>query len=64
MKERKKVIIDTDIGDAIDDAFALLYALECGIDIVGITTVFKNTRERAGIVKKLLSLYKIYTNIK
>lgn len=52
-----KYIIDTDIGDDIDDAFALLYAMETGLDIVGVTTVFKNTVERARMVKKLFTLY-------
>ncbi len=52
-----KYIIDTDIGDAIDDAFALLFSMELGLDIIGITTVFENTDERARIVKKLLKLY-------
>ena len=53
-----KYLIDTDIGDDIDDAFALLHAMELGLDIVGITTVFKNTVERAKITKKLTNLYK------
>jgi purine nucleosidase/pyrimidine-specific ribonucleoside hydrolase len=52
-----KYIIDTDIGDDIDDAFALLYAMEMGMDILGVTTVFKNTTERARMVKKLFTLY-------
>lgn len=55
--KRRKIIIDTDIGDDIDDAFALLYAMEMGLEIIGITTVFKNTEERARITKKLLKLY-------
>ena len=57
MSDRLKVIIDTDIGDDIDDAFALLFAMELGFDIIGITTVFENTEERARICKKLLKLY-------
>ncbi|MBE6635733.1 MAG: hypothetical protein E7617_06015 [Ruminococcaceae bacterium] len=54
---KKKIIIDTDIGDDIDDAFALLTAMEGNADIIGITTVFGNTEERARIAKKLLRLY-------
>lgn len=54
---RKKILIDTDIGDDIDDAFAMLFAMCEGVDIVGITTVFQNTPERARMAKKLLSLY-------
>lgn len=57
MEKRLKVIIDTDIGDDIDDAFALLFAMKLGFDIVGITTVFGNTEQRARITKKLLKLY-------
>ena len=57
MDKNIKIIIDTDIGDDIDDAFALLLAAELNIDIVGITTVFLNTPQRARITKKLLKLY-------
>ncbi len=62
--EKIKLIIDTDIGDEIDDALAIYYAMQKGIEIVGITTVFKNTDERARITKRLLSLYgKGYENV-
>ncbi len=54
---KKKIILDMDIGDDIDDAFALLTAMELNADIIGITTVFGNTAERARIAKKLLKLY-------
>ena len=57
MSDRLKVIIDTDIGDDIDDAFALLFAMALDFDIIGITTVFENTEERARICKKLLKLF-------
>lgn len=57
MDPRKKVLIDTDIGDDIDDAFALLAAMAAGFDIVGITTVFRNTDARARMTKKLLKTY-------
>lgn len=51
----RKIIIDTDIGDDIDDAFALLTALANKEDeILGITTVFKNTPQRAYIAKSIL----------
>ena len=64
MKEKLKILIDMDIGDDIDDAFALLLAMDMGIEIVGITTVFKNTAERARLTKKLLKLYgKGYENV-
>ena len=55
--EIKKLIIDTDIGDEIDDAMALYFAMKLGAEIVGVTTVFKNTDERARIAKRLLKLY-------
>ena len=54
MDKKIKVIIDTDIGDDIDDAFALLFAMKLEFDIIGITTVFRNTVQRAKMTKKLL----------
>ena len=57
MSERMKVIIDMDIGDDIDDAIALYAAMRQGFDIVGVTTVFGNTVERARQAKKLLMEY-------
>lgn len=54
---KEKVIIDTDIGDDIDDALAIAFALQAqNLDIIGITTVFRNTRARARIVRRMLSL--------
>ncbi|MBE6601394.1 MAG: nucleoside hydrolase [Ruminococcaceae bacterium] len=52
-----KVIIDTDIGDDIDDALALYVAMREEIEIVGITTVFRTTEQRARQAKKLLCDY-------
>jgi len=44
---KKRVIIDTDIGDDIDDALALALAINSPeLDIIGITTVFRNTTLR------------------
>ena len=38
-----KIILDTDIGDDIDDAFALSILLnEKNADLLGVTTVFRN----------------------
>jgi purine nucleosidase len=43
-----KIILDTDIGDDIDDALALAFALMSGeIELLGVTTVFKNAEQRA-----------------
>ena len=55
--DARKYIIDTDIGDDIDDIFAIYLAMRLKLNIVGITTVFRNTSERSRIVKKLLRSY-------
>ena len=54
---KKKILIDTDIGDDIDDAFALLAAMAGGFEIVGVTTVFRDTDARARMAKKLLRAF-------
>ena len=44
----QKIILDTDIGDDIDDALALAFSIMSGkIDVLGVTTVFKNAAQRA-----------------
>jgi inosine-uridine nucleoside N-ribohydrolase len=49
------VIIDTDIGDDIDDAFALALALRSPeLKIVGVTTTFGNTELRSRLVDRYL----------
>jgi inosine-uridine nucleoside N-ribohydrolase len=49
-------IIDTDIGDDIDDAFALALALESPeLKILGITTEFGDTELRARLVDRYLT---------
>lgn len=49
--EKIHVILDTDIGDDIDDAFALsLIAALPIIDLVGVTTVYRDTTARAKMV--------------
>jgi purine nucleosidase len=51
----KKIIIDTDIGDDIDDALALQMALNSPeLDILGVTTVFTNSHLRSRIARKLM----------
>jgi len=51
----EKVIIDTDIGDDIDDAFAIALALRSPeLEILGISTTFGDTEARAKIVERLL----------
>jgi inosine-uridine nucleoside N-ribohydrolase len=50
-----KVIIDTDIGDDIDDAFALALALRSPeLQILGITTTFGDTEMRAKLLDRML----------
>ncbi|HEV2580030.1 MAG TPA: nucleoside hydrolase [Ktedonobacteraceae bacterium] len=52
------VLIDTDIGDDIDDAFALALALRSPeIELHGVTTVFGDTRLRARLARHLLHIY-------
>jgi inosine-uridine nucleoside N-ribohydrolase len=51
----EKIIIDTDIGDDIDDAFAVALALRSPeIQILGITTTFGDTEIRAKLLDRLL----------
>lgn len=57
MIEKKKIILDTDNGDDIDDLFALYLALSRDdIEIVGITTTYVNTNLRARQIRKVLKL--------
>jgi inosine-uridine nucleoside N-ribohydrolase len=50
------VIIDTDIGDDIDDAFAVALALaDPRLEVVGITTAWGDTRTRTLLVRRLLA---------
>jgi len=53
-----KVIFDTDIGDDIDDSFALLYILRNKevYDLKAVTTVFKNTTLRSKQARMLIEL--------
>ena len=49
------VIIDTDIGDDIDDAFALALALKSPeLKVLGVTTTFGNTEMRARLLDRYL----------
>ena len=41
-----KYIFDTDIGDDIDDAVALCAAVRGGLNLLGVTSVFLDTRRR------------------
>lgn len=51
----EKIIIDTDIGDDIDDAFAVALALRSPeLKILGITTTFGDTENRAKLLDRML----------
>ena len=51
----EKIIIDTDIGDDVDDAFAIALALRSPeLQILGISTTFGNTETRAKLLDRLL----------
>jgi purine nucleosidase len=50
-----KIIIDTDIGDDVDDAFAVALALRSPeLQILGISTTFGDTQARAKLLDRLL----------
>lgn len=52
---RTPIILDTDIGTDIDDAFALALVLESPeLDLVGVTTVSGDTAARARLAGKML----------
>lgn len=54
----KKLLIDTDIGDDIDDALALAYVLgDKELDLIAVTTVFRKTKLRTKIALQLLKTY-------
>lgn len=51
----EKIIIDTDIGDDIDDAFALALALRSPeLEIIGVTATFGDTEMRARLLDRFL----------
>ncbi len=53
--EKQKVIFDTDIGDDIDDAFALALAVSSPkLEVIGVTTAWGDTDLRARLTARLL----------
>ena len=51
------LILDTDIGDDVDDVFALLLAARCpDVRLIGVTTVFGPAEERARLARLMLEL--------
>jgi len=58
MIDSRPVLIDTDIGDDIDDALALALALTSPeLDLKAVTTVFGNVEVRSKLALKLLKTY-------
>ena len=54
-RDAQKIILDTDIGDDIDDAFALALALRSPeVEVIGITTAWGDTELRAHLANRLL----------
>jgi purine nucleosidase len=52
---REKVIIDTDIGDDIDDAFAVALAVSSPkLQVLGVTTAWGDTNLRARLARRFL----------
>ena len=50
------VIVDTDIGDDVDDAFALAIALaDRRLKVVGVTTAWGDTRRRVLLARRLIA---------
>jgi len=53
----EKIILDTDIGDDIDDALAIAFALNSKeVELVGVTTVLRDVDKRTKMAKKLLDV--------
>jgi len=58
LKNKIKIIIDTDLGTDWDDAMAIMYALNLpNIEILGITTNYGIPKLRAKIVQKIIDAY-------
>lgn len=57
MEERETIILDTDIGDDIDDALCIAYLLRQGqVDVAAVTTVFQNVTEKSRLCRYLFSV--------
>ena len=55
--DKMKIILDTDIGDDIDDVYALaLLATRPNVQLLGVTTAWGQTRERAELAAKFLKV--------
>ena len=59
ISRKYNVLIDTDIGDDIDDALALALALcSSEIELLGVTTVFGDTQRRAHLAAHILEVFR------
>jgi inosine-uridine nucleoside N-ribohydrolase len=57
-QQRTPILLDTDLGDAIDDAFALAFAVHSPeIDLRAVTTVVDDTQQKARLAWKMLSIF-------
>ena len=62
--DRIKIIIDTDIGDDVDDALAIALAIVSPeIELLGITTVYKNTNLRASLARDMLRVFGVADSV-
>ena len=53
----QKIVLDTDIGDDIDDIYALsLAATQKRVQLLGVTTAFGETPKRAQLAAKFLKV--------
>ena len=58
--KRIPCIIDTDIGNDIDDMIAIMYAIKSNVfDIKGIICSYGPTDKRLSILKDMLSTFKV-----
>lgn len=63
-RQKSLLILDTDIGDDIDDAYALSLLLAENANLLGVTTVYRNCLQRAKIASKLISFFEKSNDIK
>ena len=48
--EKTRILIDTDLGDDVGGAAAFMLALRCPeLELVGVTTVYKDTEKRVDV---------------
>lgn len=56
--KKTRIFIDTDLGDDVDDAAAFMLAFASPeLELAGVTTVYKDVKKRAEMVRDLLDLW-------